>query len=362
MLDHIRYMDWNGFLSALAELSSEPVAILLDRSLAKLWEIASVLEAEKFNNWIWVDQIPPNPTEETIVYAVRCLKGKSVCAIIAVGGGSSIDLAKGMSALHCQEDILSSIQCKSYLEQGDSRIPIIAVPTTAGTGSEVTQWATVWGAHDNRKYSIDVSWLTPTQVWLVPELAKSLPPRITLSTGFDALSHAMEAYWAKASNPLVKALSVRSLEMILQYLPKALSHPEEVEFRQSMLTASLMAGFAFSQTRTTACHSISYPMTALFGVDHGLAVCMTLAAVAKINSDSVDCSEIFALFAPLGGIQHWLDMQADGIVHLRLASFGITKLDIARIVENAFTNGRIDNNPVSITEDMVTAVLEDIYE
>ena len=120
----------------------------------------------------------------------------------------------------------------------------------------------------------------------------------------------------------------------------------------------MLAGLAFSQTRTTACHSISYPMTMLYGVPHGLAAAMTLAQVAEKNRGHFENDgELFAVFAPYGGIQHWLDTVCGGVVSLRLSGFGIAPDQIETLAEHSFTGGRMDNNPVDLTGEDVRTIL-----
>ena len=285
-----------------------------------------------------------------------------------------IDHAKTISALyrghhHNQEslvassdDLLDYIQKKSYLHREDAPLPIIAVPTTAGTGSEVTQWATIWDSALPKKHSIEASYLLPEEVWIVPELTHTLPPKLTLSTGLDAVCHAAEAYWAKPSTPLVKELSIRSLQLITENLHAAMESPNDPIPRKNMVVGALLAGLAFGQTRTTACHSISYPLTSMYQVDHGFACALTLAQVAEINAGTVDLSSLFGVFAPYGGLRQWLDYVCVDIVKLRLSDFGITESEIDSIVDHAFTGGRMDNNPVDLSRQDVKAILEGIIK
>ena len=132
--------------------------------------------------------------------------------IIAIGGGSSIDLAKAISALYDykNEDILELIKNKDYLSNVNY-IPVIAVPTTAGTGSECTKWATIWDFDNCKKYSVDADFLYPIESWLVPELTITMDENMTLATGLDALAHAMESYWSVPSNAYTRILARNSI-------------------------------------------------------------------------------------------------------------------------------------------------------
>lgn len=317
---------------------------------------------------IRVDSIPSNPGVEDLS---RCLGGigrRKVDLIVAIGGGSCIDLAKGISAFHncpgldkTEDGIREAILDKRYTAN-DSWIPIIALPTTAGTGSEVTKWATVWDKAHGRKLSIEDNRLYPHAALIVPEHTRPMPPRLTLSTGLDALSHACEAYWANARTPLSQALALTAAAKIKDSLPRVLSDLDNLPYRKEMCLASLLAGLSFSITKTTACHSISYPLTMLFSIDHGFAAAMTLAEVSRRNRQAVP--EIEALWDVFGGyraFQAFIGAVSDPIQPLKLSAFHADREQIPKACEMAFTHGRMDNNPVFLTESSVRDILEACY-
>ena len=283
--------------------------------------------------------------------------------IIAIGGGSSIDLGKAISALYeCKDsDVLDLLKTKSYLENKNS-IPLIAVPTTAGTGSECTKWATIWDFENSKKYSVDAEYLYPTEAWLVPELTSTMNKKLTLSTGLDSLAHAMESYWSVPSNSYTRVLARDSIRIIRKYLPLVLSDLDNLEYRKQMLMGSFFAGLAFSNTRTTACHSISYPLTMMFGISHGFAAAITLFEVLTRNWDYVKEKDLF-LDAwgekKLDDIQEWFINVSDN--SLNLSSCGIQKEDIPKIVELATTGGRMDNNPIIFTNDDIEDILNNVF-
>jgi len=311
----------------------------------------------------WISEISPNPTIESISKVCAKLNG-TIEKIIAIGGGSTIDTAKAIIALFgmLNDDcsITDIIEDKLYLNNNFRVKKFIAVPTTSGTGSEVTQWATVWDNHRKLKLSVDAEWLMPTDVWLVPELTVSLTKRQTLSTGLDAFVQAFEAYWARKSDSLARALAVQAVTVIHEYLPLAIKNGQDLEAREEMQTGSLLAGLAFSRTGTTACHSISYPITALFGVEHGFAVALTLVQVAKRNIAAVDCKKLLDAVGSLEYLHSWLDGLCANIQPLRLSAFGIVADDIPLIAKRAFTVGRMDNNPVIFLEADVTNILGEV--
>lgn len=283
--------------------------------------------------------------------------------IVAIGGGSSIDLAKAISALYEYKDkkILELLKNKDYLNN-TSNIPFIAIPTTAGTGSECTKWATIWDFDNSKKYSIDADYLYPNESWLVPELTMTMDEKMTLATGLDALAHAMESYWSVPSNKYTRVLSRDSIRIIKKYLPLILDNPDNLEYRQEMLMGSFFAGLAFSNTRTTASHSISYPLTMLYGINHGFAVAITLFEVLKRNWDYLKEKDLFldAWDAnDLDDIKRWFDEVSND--SLKLSDFGVDKEEIHNIVKLATTGGRMDNNPIVFNEDEIEDILKNVY-
>lgn len=316
-----------------------------------------------------VRTIPPNPDVSDVERALHEGGDAVPDLILAVGGGSTIDVAKALSALWYMKggvfgrsDLLSSIQTKQYLRHA-TEIPIWAVPTTAGTGSEVTRWATIWDKECEKKLSVDAPWLCPTRACEVPEFTISMPPQLTLSTGLDALCHAVEAYWAKSSNPMLREISKTSVRLIVEYLPGALSSPRSLINREKMCLGSLFSGLAFSHTRTTACHSISYPLTARFGIEHGIACALSLSRIMSLNFTLIpEPQELFAALRvrDVEELQEWLEKTADGIVRLRLSSWGVQERDIPSLVEASSTAGRMDNNPVEIGTNGIRKLLQSL--
>lgn len=365
----IQFMTKVEMEAKLSEITNMNLVLILSDSSVIRWNLYELIKTIKSkNNLVWIDKVNANPTQEDILSACGKIGMEKVDLIIAVGGGSAIDLAKGISTFYeyghygSTIDIITrKLKDKSFKSK-DEFIDILAVPTTAGTGSELTEWATIWDINQNEKFSIDHIKLKPKKAFIVPELTLTLSRKLTLSTGLDALSHAMEAYWSKHTNPLVQDLAYRSIQLIVDNLIKVLDDPHSIYGRESMCRASVLAALAFSQTRTTACHSISYPMTMLYGVPHGFAVAMTLNEVAYKNKAMFPNDQmLFDVFQRFGNIQSWLDKASEGIVNLRLSGFGISKQDVNKIVDNAFTGGRMDNNPTQLSYEDVREILLNIF-
>ncbi len=365
----ILFLSLTEMKQRLLSLSVENVLLIMGKEAADWWSLHSFLkEMEDRYQFHWLQTEVANPNQQDVKEALESLGAKPLDAIVAIGGGSVIDLAKAISAFYdpkrnasyTAEEITEAIRRKSYQNRAEF-VDIIAVPSTAGTGSEVTQWATVWDLGKTSKFSIDAPGLKPRLALIVPDLTLTLPKPLILSTALDAAAHAMEAFWSKHTTPLVKDFSLEALRVITANLKAALKAPKHYEFREKLCRGSLLAGLAFSQTRTTACHSISYPLSFLFQVPHGFAVALTMAEVARINEKAAkNYDELAAVFAPYGGIDGWLSSVCEDLIELRLGTFGIQKKDIASIVQYAFTAGRMDNNPVDLSKKDVAGILEKV--
>ena len=222
--------------------------------------LASILNSPNVQT---LTNILSNPSIEQLAMIRKTLPNLPK-TIIALGGGSVIDMAKILIAFESfqstapAESLLHIIDQKLYLDQeNNADYTLIAIPTTAGTGSELTRWATIWDTINKKKYSVERDDLYPTEAWIDPALTVGLSPLLTASTGLDALSHAVEAYWSTKTNPIVRRLSAQAITQIVHNLKKAIYSPKDLEAREGMCLGSIFAGLAFSQTRTTACHSLS---------------------------------------------------------------------------------------------------------
>ena len=198
--------------------------------------------------------------------------------ILAIGGGSVIDASKFFSVYNQKkeyqfvEDII-----KGKLPKKDYRlIPIISVPTTAGTGSEITPWATIWDMSEKKKYSLHLTDLFSEIAIYDPTLTLSVPKDITIQTGLDTLSHALESIWNKNANEITINYAIKSAKLIVENLVALSNNLENLNYRDKVLKASMYAGLAFSNTQTALAHAMSYYITAYKGVPHGIACSFTL--------------------------------------------------------------------------------------
>lgn len=207
--------------------------------------------------------------------------------VIALGGGSSIDCAKAMLTATPSgrfDELLDHLvdpKSAPLPADGPPR-SLIAIPTTAGTGSEVTPWATLWDADRARKHSLHLPWTWPEAAIVDPSLMVSLPAAATLASGLDALSHALEALWNVHRNPVSTALAANAARAIVQTLPTLLEEPHRLDLREALAVAALQAGMAFSNTKTALAHSLSYDITLTQGTAHGIACSFSLPRVMSL--------------------------------------------------------------------------------
>lgn len=229
------------------------------------------------------DRIEPNPDVSYLgpMYE-RFWRDRGECeALVAVGGGSAIDTAKALmvGTASGRFDELLALLATGKAFAPHRTMPLVAVPTTAGTGSEVTPWATIWDRAAQMKHSLHLPQTWPEAAIVDPALMLTLPAAVTLQSGLDALSHALESIWNVNSNPISDTFAVAAAREVMSALPALMRRPADLELRGRMARAALQAGLAFSNTRTALAHSISYEMTLRFGLPHGIACSFTLPMV-----------------------------------------------------------------------------------
>jgi phosphonate metabolism-associated iron-containing alcohol dehydrogenase len=231
-----------------------------------------------------IDDIAPNPDMSALERQIARLTALATPpdVIVALGGGSVIDSAKVFAAAaRSGFEAVRLHLCETPAPEQFDPLPIIAVPTTAGTGSEVTSWATVWDGAAGKKYSLALPGLYPEAAIVDPDLMISKPRGLTVSTGLDAFSHALESIWNHHATPVSRLYAVAAAREIMSVLPRLAENLNNPELRARMAQAALYAGMAFSVTKTAIAHSISYPITLRHGVIHGIACSFTLPAIVR---------------------------------------------------------------------------------
>ena len=298
-----------------------------------------------------IDQTQPNPDVDGLDALYRAFWRQHLASevIVAVGGGSALDTAKALMVGTESGEFDALV---ALLATGKPFTPhrvktLIAVPTTSGTGSEVTGWATVWHRAAGKKYSLHLPETWPEAAVVDPELTLSLPPGPTLSAGLDALSHALESIWNVNANPVSDNHAVNAARMVLSTLPELMKKPQDIELRRRMALAALTAGLAFSNTRTALAHSISYDMTIHHGLPHGIACSFTLGMVLQraIGADAGRDAVLARVFdVPLADAPALLGRFLESLgVSTRFETYGVSAAESERMIANALDGVRGKN-------------------
>lgn len=293
-----------------------------------------------------ISDIMPNPTLEHLLAYRKHLKYEEFDVIIALGGGSVIDISKAFSVYNGLEDL----DIKRAVVEGLHDVefhtkPIIAIPTTAGTGSEVTQWGTIWDDVNKKKYSISHPRLYCEAAILDPELHITIPEELTIQTGLDALSHSLESIWNKNSNPISELYAKTAAKTVLEVLPKLVKDLNNIELREKMLIASYQAGLAFSNTQTAIAHAMSYYMTLHKGIPHGIAASITLPTILEVYIEQKSSEKDDFMNDEL--LSYLLDIFRELKIDLTLNNYGLSKLDFERIFAELNSNVRAKNSTVN---------------
>lgn len=305
------------------------------------------------------DEIEPDPKASTVEDAVAIAKLNNCVCVIGFGGGSSMDVAKMIALLVNSEQPLSEMY--GVNQARGTRLPLVLVPTTAGTGSEVTAVSILTTGTAEKKGVVSPI-ILPDIALLDAELTLGLPAHITAATGVDAIVHAIEAFTSRSANnnPISRVLATQALDLLGANIRQAVFNGSDIEARANMLLGSMLAGQAFANSPVAAVHALAYPVGSLFHVPHGLSNALVLQAVMRFNA--VECSAEYAELAPhvfpeidinqssqevaaefikkLGQLNIELGLEA-GLRHV-----GITKADIPSLASNAMNQTRLlVNNP-----------------
>lgn len=249
------------------------------------------------------DKVVPNPTVEVVEMGVKELRDYKADVILAIGGGSSIDTAKSIALLKDEtvidwQEIFSTYSDPfgQYKPLSEKKLPLISIPTTAGTGSEVTQAAVISSGEDKNTIFHPDNY--STEAILDPELLLTLPNRLTASTGFDCFSHAFESYINEKASPMSEMLSLEAMRIVIDALPKALEEPEEVKYREQLMHAQMLAGSALANAGASAPHPLSEIIGGITHISHGEALALVfpefIEAFYDANNDKFNA--VAALF------------------------------------------------------------------
>ena len=267
----------------------DKILFAIDPGLIKLGITDSIVEGFANKNYQYeiYDNIEPNPTDKSVEEGAKVAREMKADAVIAIGGGSAIDVAKGIVLRATNDGFILDYTRIGNRTMTAPPLPLYAIPTTAGTGSEATQVSVITDTDNHRKLVVAFPQLFPKVAVLDPLLSKSLPAHLTAQTGMDALCHAIESYVTLNAEPITDAVAMGAIKIISNYLYRAVANGEDLEARSQMLLASNMAGFAFANAGLGIVHSTAHSLGGVINLGHGLSnaimlpVCMEFNLIAK---------------------------------------------------------------------------------
>lgn len=318
------------------------------------------------------DGVEPDPKATTVLTAANVAKASNAACIIGFGGGSSMDVAKVAALLAVSNQPLE--EAYGVNQATGARLSLVLVPTTAGTGSEVTA-VSILTTGEQEKKGIVSPILLPDIALLDAELTLGLPPHITAATGVDAMVHAIEAYTSTSANnnPISKILAVQALDLIGVNIREAVRNGSNIVARENMLLGSMLAGQAFGNSPVAAVHALAYPIGSLFHVPHGLSNALVLAEVMRFNAPY--CGQAYAKLAPhifedidtdrstdavcADLIARLVQLNIDLGLEPGLRQVGITEPDLDRLSSDAMNQTRLLlNNPREVTQQDARRIYE----
>ena len=279
-------------------LLGKNIFIITDKGLTELGLLEPTIKKIKIHSNVKIfDDVESDPSKSTLLKAFETAKEFNSTGVLGFGGGSSMDVAKLVSLLLGSNQDIETIWGVNNAR--GPRLPLVLIPTTAGTGSEVTPISIIT-MDDKEKKGVSSKYILPDLAILDPLLTMDLPANITASTGIDAMVHAIEAFTSvnPNNNPISKMLSIEALKLLGSSIEVAVSDGKNIKARSNMLLGSMLAGKAFANSPVAAVHALAYPIGGLFNISHGLSNSLVLPHVLKFNSLNEDARKNYAYLAP----------------------------------------------------------------
>nr|WP_294690654.1 iron-containing alcohol dehydrogenase [uncultured Anaerostipes sp.] len=354
----------------LKEFKAKNVMVVYDAGVKMAGIAEKVLaEVEKADVKVTVfDGVIPNPTNEVVEEAAEIAQRENIDVFVAVGGGSSIDLTKAVNILMTNPGPIGQYGGIGLVKE--PVLPLIAIPTTAGTSSEITNVVALTDTKAVCKYVIIDNKIVADKVIADPEFTKTMPAGVTAATGMDAITHAVESYISNMSTALTEYHSIKALQIFHEYLPKAVANGSDMEAREKMMLGCLIAGFGFSNANLGLVHGIAHTLSAHFHLAHGVANATVLPYVMEYNADScpekmVDLAK--AINLPVSG-----DLEKDKYLLSKellkmtktvgiktLSELGVEEKDFEMIAEDVLKEPVLGFNPKQgVTKEDVISILK----
>lgn len=354
----------------LKEFKAKNVMVVYDAGVKMAGIAEKVLaEVEKADVKVTVfDGVIPNPTNEIVEEAAEIAQRENIDVFVAVGGGSSIDLTKAVNILMTNPGPIGQYGGIGLVKE--PVLPLIAIPTTAGTSSEITNVVALTDTKAVCKYVIIDNKIVADKVIADPEFTKTMPAGVTAATGMDAITHAVESYISNMSTALTEYHSIKALQIFHEYLPKAVANGSDMEAREKMMLGCLIAGFGFSNANLGLVHGIAHTLSAHFHLAHGVANATVLPYVMEYNADS--CPEKMvnlakAIDLPVSGdlakdkylLSKELLKMTKTVGIKTLSELGVEEKDFEMIAEDVLKEPVLGFNPKQgVTKEDVISILK----
>ncbi len=359
------------------DLGIDKPLIVTDKGIIKLNLIEPVKESlnKKNISYIIYSELEGEPTTKTVAKGTAIYKEKNCDGLIAIGGGSAMDTAKGIGVEVVHGEPVLEYECIAGKKPLAQRIPpLITIPTTAGTGSEVTLWSVIKDTGRKIKFNTGGPLIAPYLAFVDPELHVSMPPHITAATGMDALCHAIECYTCHYAQPQTSAVALLAIEYVGKYLRRAVANGQDIEARYGMAMAALLAGLSYGSESAGAVHAMTQPLGGMVPVSHGEAVAATLVPVMEYNW--IGDPEKFARIAQALGVNTFnmneneaarasikaVRQLKEDIDIPTLSELGIKKEMIPQLAKAAFNDPQTIGNPRDIDIDGYIQIYEKCFE
>jgi 1,3-propanediol dehydrogenase/alcohol dehydrogenase len=357
-----------------AKKYGKKVMVVTSRSSTKksgaLDKVCTALKEEGLG-YIIFDEVESDPSVHTVTKGAELCRAENVEVIVAIGGGSPLDAAKGIAIVASNGGDI-----RDYEKQGlkTDALPIVAIPTTAGTGSEVTRFTVITDTETKIKMLIAADSIVPQTAILDPELTVTMPKEVTAATGMDALTHAIEAYISKLATPMSSLFALEAIELIAANIIPAVCNPDHMEARANMLYGQMYAGLAFSNASVALVHAMSRPLGAHFGVPHGVANAILLPTVMSYNRCSA-VEKMKDVAVAMGEVVEGISVREasytviDVIDELfaqtglegRLSAYNIPEEALELLAQDAYNSGSRLNNPRIATQAEILELYKSIY-
>ena len=359
----------------VARLGFKKALVVTDKGLIKFGvakQVTDVMDEAGIAYEIF-SEVKPNPTVTNVKDGIEACKKAGADFIVAIGGGSAMDTAKGIGIVVRNPEFSDIVSLEGVADTKNKSLPIIALPTTAGTAAETTiNYVIIDETRQAKMVCVDPNDI-PCVAIIDAELMYSLPKSLTAATGMDAMTHAIEGLITKAAWELSDMFEIKAIEMIYKYLPIAVDEPTNPVGRDGMAVAQYVAGMAFSNVGLGVDHGMAHPLSALHDIPHGVACAMLLPTVMRFNAPAakakyVDIAKACGVYKDGMTVDEAADAACEAIADLsrrvgipeHLTELGITEKDIDALADQAIADVCTPGNPREVTRDDIVALYKQI--